>query len=89
MFRLWGKICKDNCLIKDITIKNSDESLNRTRKIFNAIDQICSEFNLGHPIWLESNIEEFKRYDKTRFFQDSFIDSIDFDYLEIHVIEED
>lgn len=89
MFRLWGKICKDNRLIKDITIKNSDESLNRTRKIFNAIDQICSEFNLGHPIWLESNIEEFKRYDKTRFFQDSFIDSIDFDYLEIHVIEED
>ena len=89
MFRLWGKICKDNRLIKDITIKNSDESLNRTRKIFNAIDQICSEFNLGHPIWLESNIEEFKRYDKTRFFQDSFIDTIDFDYLEIHVIEED
>lgn len=89
MFRLWGKLCKDNRLIKDITIKNSDESLNRTRKIFNAIDQICSEFNLGHPIWLESNIEEFKRYDKTRFFQDSFIDSIDFDYLEIHVIEED
>ena len=34
------------------------------------------------------NIEEFKRHDKTRFRQDNFIESIEFDYLEIHVIEE-
>ena len=40
------------------------------------------------PIWLESTIDEFKRHDKTRFYQDNFVDSIDFDYLEIHIIEE-
>ena len=28
-------------------------------------------------------------YAKTRFTQDSFIESIDFDFLEMHVIEED
>ena len=28
-------------------------------------------------------------YDKARFTQDNFIENIDFDYLEIHVIEED
>ena len=33
-------------------------------------------------------IDEFKRHDKTRFYQDNFVDSIDFDYLEIHIIEE-
>lgn len=89
MFRLWGKIFTDNRLIKDITIENSDMSLNRTKKVFDAMDKICYEFDLEHPIWLESNINEFKRFDKTRFFQDSFIGSIDFDFLEIHVIEED
>ena len=33
--------------------------------------------------------KEFKRHAKTRFYQDNFIEEIEFDYLEIHVIEED
>ena len=39
--------------------------------------------------WLDANVAEFKRHAKTRFTQDSFIESIDFDFLEMHVIEED
>ena len=39
--------------------------------------------------WLPSNISDFKRHAKTRFTQDSFIEAIDFDYLEIQIIEED
>ena len=31
---------------------------------------------------------DFKRHDKTRFTSDNFIETIDFDYLEIEVIEE-
>ena len=45
-------------------------------------------FDLQQPIWLDKNINEFKRVDKTRFEQDNFIEQIDFDYLEIEVIEE-
>lgn len=89
MFRLWGKIWKNNHLLKDMVVENSDISINRTKKIFAAIEKICYEFNLSTPVWLDVNIKDFKRYDKTRFYQDNFIDSIDFDYLEIHVIEED
>ncbi len=33
--------------------------------------------------------KDFKRHSKTRFTKDSFIEHIDFDYLEIQVIEED
>ena len=50
---------------------------------------ICYDFDLGKPIWLDSNIQEFKRHSKTRFYQDSFIEEIPFDYLELQVIEED
>lgn len=88
MFRLWGKIWKDNHLINDITISD-DSTDTRTHKIFRALDEICLELDLGKPIWLDSNINEFKRHSKTRFTQDSFIEQIDFDHLEIHVIEED
>ena len=41
--------------------------------------------DVGNPIWLGPNIDEFKRHAKTRFHQDNFVDSIEFDYLEIHI----
>ena len=75
MFRLWGKMWKDNHMLK--------------HKIFHALQEICYDFDLENPIWLKSNISDFKRHSKTRFRQDSFIEHIEFDYLEIQVIEED
>lgn len=87
MFRLWGKIYKENRLIKDTVICDETEDT-RTHKIFHALDAICREFDLSKPIWLDSTIAEFKKHDKARFYQDNFVDSIDFDYLEIHIIEE-
>lgn len=89
MFRLWGKIWKDTHLIKDMVICNDNPDLNRTRKIFDAIDTLCYEFDLSKPIWLDSTVADFQKHDKTRFTKDNFIDAIDFDYLEIQVIEED
>jgi hypothetical protein len=89
MFRLWAKLWKDNHLVKDTVIENDDNELNRTRKIFAAIDSICYMFDLSKPLWLDSTVREFQKHDKARFYQDNFVDSIDFDYLEIQVIEED
>lgn len=89
MFRLWGKVFKDTHLLKDTVIENADSNLNRTKKIFNALDDICYQFDLSKPIWLESNINDFKRHSKTRFTQDNFIEQLDFDFLEIQVLEED
>ena len=88
MFRMWGKLWKDNHLLKDMVAYNSDYSMSRTAMVFQAVEEICQEFDLSQPIWLDANINEFKRHDRTRFRQDSFIESIEFDYLEIHVIEE-
>lgn len=88
MFRLWGKVWKDNHLLKDTVIEDGNEDT-RTHKIFRALQEMCYEFDLENPIWLDSNITDFKRHSKTRFSQDSFIEQLEFDYLEIQVIEED
>lgn len=89
MFRLWAKIFKDSRMIKDMVVCNDDKDMRRTQKIFAAIDEICHTFDLSKPIWLNATVEDFKRHDKTRFTQDNFMEPIEFDYLEIHVIEED
>ncbi|MCR5692190.1 MAG: hypothetical protein K6G62_08215 [Eubacterium sp.] len=89
MFRLWGKIFRQNRLLKDVVYENSDSNLNRTKKVYAGLTEICMGFDLQEPYWLEKNIEEFRRHDKTRFDQNNFIEQIEFDFLEIHVIEED
>ena len=89
MFRMWGKVFKDNRLLADSTICNDDPAMSRTKKVFAALDALCVDFDLERPIWLDSNVKEFQRHAKTRFRQDSFVETIDFDYLEIQVIEED
>ena len=88
MFRLWARIFQDNHMLKDACITDDSEDT-RTHKVFRALEGICYEFDLGKPIWLDKTVSDFKRHSKVRFTQDNFIEEIDFDYLEIQVIEED
>ncbi|WP_287477268.1 hypothetical protein [Anaerostipes sp.] len=80
MFRMWGKIFKKNRMITD-TVICVDNDLNRTRKVYQALEEMCYEFDLPKPLWLESNKQDFIRSSKTRFTRDSFIEEIDFTVL--------
>ena len=88
MFRLWGKIIKNNKIIKDTVTEFDSDDMSRTKKVFTGLEQICHEFDLSVPIWLDSNITEFKRFSRTNFASDNFIEDVDFDRLEIQIIEE-
>ena len=89
MFRMWMKIFKENRLVQDTVIALDDPDMSRTAKVFQAVADASLIFDLSQPIWLDPNIREFKRHNKTRFTQDNFVEEIPFDFLEIHVIEED
>ncbi len=88
MFRMWGKLVKNNRTILDTVAEIPYGSLTRTQMVFQALDEICVRLDLGKPIWLDANIREFQLRDRTRFGQDQFIETIDFDFLEIQIIEE-
>ena len=88
MFRMWGKIIKNNHLLKYTVISIGDYSLSRTQMVFQALDEICYEFDLEKPIWLDATVREFQIHSKARFTRDCFIEAVDFDFLEIQVIEE-
>ena len=86
--RIWFKIWKDTKLIKDHTVTRSEKDT-RTLKVFAALEEACHELNLGTPVWLEKNIKDFKSFSRCRFSQDNFMETIDFDFLEMLVIDED
>jgi len=86
--RIWAREFKDNRMLRDTVIENYGDDT-RTHKVFDAIDKISYEFDLPKPIWLDSNIKDFKKHSKVRFRQESYVEEVPFDYLEIQVIEED
>lgn len=44
--------------------------------------------DIEKPFWLQNNLEEYNRTKKASFTQDNFIEEINFDRFEIHVLEE-
>ena len=88
MFRIWAREFQNNKMLRDMVVPVLGNDT-RTHKVFAALTEICDAFDLGNPIWLDANVEEFRRQSKTRFYSDSFIEQIAFDYLEIWIIEED
>jgi len=88
MFSLWGKTFHNNRLVKDYVANINDDDT-RTHKVFKALAEICQEFNIEQPMWLEKNIREFQKFSHVRFSQDNFIEEINFDYLEIRILEDD
>ncbi|MCR4591292.1 MAG: hypothetical protein K5668_10795 [Lachnospiraceae bacterium] len=87
MFRLWVREWKDNHMIRDTVIEDGSDDT-RTHKILHCLEEACKELDLSVPVWLDTNIEDFKRSSMTRFREDSFIDGIPFDHLEVRVIED-
>ncbi len=75
-------------MLEDSVTEDGSEDT-RTHKVMHCLEDACKELDLSVPIWLDSNIEDFKRNSVTRFREESFIDGIPFDYLEVRVIEED
>lgn len=53
MFRIWGKIFKDNHLVRDMVYENGDTDINRTKKVFAGIHAFAEAFDLQQPIWLD------------------------------------
>lgn len=89
MFRIWGRLIKDNRLIRDTVVCIDDYEMTRTHKVYKALEDMCYEFDLAVPFWLKKNKEDFICHARTRFTQDSFMEEIPFDYLDFQVIEED
>lgn len=86
--KFWSRLFLDNRMLRDtVVVIDGDDT--RTHKVFSAIEKVSYEFDLPKPIWLDSNVNDFKAHSKVRFGKDSFVEEVSFDYLEFMVLEED
>ena len=45
---IWAREWKNNHMLRDCTVEDYSEDT-RTHKIFHALDEVCSTFDLSHP----------------------------------------
>ncbi len=86
--KIWFKMYTGSKLLKDLTVEDLSQDT-RTHKILNALESACRDWDLEKPYWLKKNEQEFLSKAKTRFTKDNFIEEIQFDFLEMSVLEED
>ncbi|HZK35246.1 MAG TPA: hypothetical protein VFD33_08050 [Bacillota bacterium] len=89
MYKVWGRIRKNNKYIMDMVVKCDLDDHSKEDCLHKCIQKICYEFDLQRPVWFPKNQREFQDLGLITFNQDNFIETIDFDVLEIEVIEDE
>ena len=54
-----------------------------------ALVEACHQLDISVPLWLDKNSREWDEFAQTRFLPDAFMDSVDFDRLEIEFLPDD
>lgn len=86
MLKIWGKVIKNNKIIKDeVAISNIEGSYQDNLKA--CITEICYKLDVSKPYWLPSNLEEYNNRNKTSFTEHNFIEEIDFDVFMIEELD--
>ncbi len=87
MYKLWAKKIKSNKIINSLVVKNKDEiSLDDKRE--KCLKEICQKLDISVPIWLKKHDLEFSQFKYVTFNCTDFIDEIDFDKLEIELLDD-
>ncbi len=87
MYKLWAKKIKNNSITASLNIKNN-EPISMDEKRDKCIREICQKFDLSVPVWLKKHEDDFIQYKYVTFYPDDFVDEIDFDKLEIDLIDD-
>ncbi|WP_313164363.1 hypothetical protein [Sedimentibacter sp.] len=87
MYKLWAKKIKTNNIVSSIVVKNKEEiSLDLKRD--KAFKEICAKLDISVPLWLKKHDLEFSQFKYVTFYPHDFVDEVDFDKLEIELIDD-
>ncbi len=80
---LWVRVIRHHRTARQVTLpcsRNDPEE---------ALSEACRSLDLSRPLWLDKNQREWDEFGQTRFLPDAFMESVDFDRLEIEFIDPD
>ena len=84
--RIWAKIIKDDKIQSDYIYQSSEKFTLKNFEIY--LCDICNHLDLSKPILIKKDIQHFRNFHNIRFRQNSFLESIDFDYLMLEFLQD-
>ena len=82
MPRLWARIIRKNRISRQATADCTWENA------ADALTDLCREFDIPRPLWLNKHETEFAEFRRTQFLPEHFMEEIPFDRLEIEFLED-
>lgn len=83
MPRLWARIVKGHRIVNQGTWDC------RYEDVEDALTELCREFDIPRPIWLDKHRREYEEFRRTRFLPEHFMEEIPFQRLEIEYLDDD
>lgn len=83
MPRLWARIMKKHRIARQATAECAWEGVE------DALTELCREFDIPRPLWLNKHYREFDDFRRTQFLPEHFMEDVSFDRLEIEFLEDD
>ncbi len=83
MPRLWARIIQKHRIERQATAPCAFEEAR------DALTELCREFDIPRPLWLDKHDREFEDFRRTQFLPEHFMEDVPFQRLEIEFLEDD
>ena len=83
MPRLWARIIKKHRIERQATAECAWGDAEE------ALTELCHEFDIPRPLWLNKHYREFEDFRRTQFLPEHFMEEVPFQRLEIEFLEDD
>ena len=78
--RLWVRLMKRHRVERDALIECEHDMAEE------ALRELLPSLDLSQPMWLPRHRQDWEEYSLTRFRPEHFVESVDFDYMEVSFI---
>lgn len=82
MARLWARIIKKHRIARQATAPCTPEG------VHDALVELCRDFDIPCPIWLNKHENEFEAFRHTAFLPEHFMEDVPFEKLEIEYLDD-
>ena len=83
MSRLWARLIRRGRIERQATYECAFEDVDE------ALTELCREFDIPRPLWLEKHQREYHEFQRTRFLPEHFMEDISFQRLEIEYLDDE
>lgn len=84
--KIWASTVRGEKITRDVLF--TYEHANNCDEFVSVLQQICEQMDVPTPICTYVNFNHFVMFNNTKFKERDFVESVDFDYLNIEAVPE-